>query len=410
MRHTIYYMLAATLLLSLAACKERRAEPEYTPWGTVVETEADGRDSTAMPDTAAALSVSDIVAQGEIIALTISGPQTYYDYHGHGLGVHYLLAERLAERLGVKLRVEVCKDTLALGRRLAAGEGDLVACPVKLPGTVACGPGWAVAKANTTLAAEIRRWYRPQMLAEAERRQKSLLASGGVTRHVYAPILNRQRGLISRWDPLFQKYAPTARLDWRLLAAQCYQESCFDPKAHSWAGACGLMQIMPGTAAELGLPLASIYQPEQNIAAAARYMRQLTLAFPEAATPYDRLCFALASYNGGRYHVNDAQALARKYGHDPRRWDDVAPFILRLSEARYYTDPVVHNGYMRGQETYGYVERIIRRWQDYGGRPGRSLRSGPTLAPSYTGPSTQPLTSPGAATPHAARHKHKYSI
>ena len=64
-----------------------------------------------------------------------------------------------------------------------------------------------------------------------------------------------------------------AGMDWVMMAAQCYQESCFDPKAHSWAGACGLMQIMPATADHLALPRGQMYEPETNIAAAARYMR-----------------------------------------------------------------------------------------------------------------------------------------
>lgn len=397
-------MRPAFLLLifaAITACQSRSREPEYTPWGTAV-----GEAGDSVPQDNGVLTLQDIVAGGEMIMLTVSGPRTYYDYHGRGLGLHYLLCERLAERLGVKLRVEVCKDTAELERRLVAGDGDIVACPAHLKKGLACGPGWTVGRGNRTLADEVRRWYRPEMLAETERRQKGLLATGGVTRHVYAPMLNRQRGLISRWDALFQRHAPTARLDWRLLAAQCYQESTFDPRAHSWAGACGLMQIMPSTAAHLGLPLSAIYDPEQNIAASARYMRELMGYFTDAETQQDRICFALASYNGGHHHISDARALARKHGGNARRWSDVAPWVLRLAEPRYYTDPSVAYGYMRGSETADYVARIMRRWQDYGGRPSRSLRP----AGGYDGPPTQPSVSVGGAVPHAAKRKHRYTI
>lgn len=386
---------------TLMACTPRPKTPEYTPWGTTVGDTGDTATATGGP-----LTLSDIVAGGEMIALTVSGPKTYYDYHGHGLGLHYLLCERLSERLGVKLRVEVCKDTAELAARLAKGEGDIVACPATIKGGLSVGPGWTVGRGNRTLADEIRRWYRPAMLAETERREKTLLATGGVTRHVYAPMLNRQRGLISRWDAIFQRHAPTARLDWRLLAAQCYQESTFDPRAHSWAGACGLMQIMPSTAAHLGLPLSAIYDPEQNIAASARYMRELMGYFPDAETQQDRISFALASYNGGHHHIADARALTRKHGGNPRRWSDVAPWVLRLAQPQYYTDPCVAYGYMRGSETADYVARIMRRWQDYGGRPSRTVRP----IGGYDGPPTQPSVNIGGAVPHAAKRKHKYAI
>ena len=72
-----------------------------TPWGEVTDTiPADG-----------AFSLNDIVINGEIIFLTITGPETYYDYHGRGLGTQYLVAEKFAQHLGVSLRVEVCKDS-----------------------------------------------------------------------------------------------------------------------------------------------------------------------------------------------------------------------------------------------------------------------------------------------------------
>ena len=106
-----------------------------------------------------------------------------------------------------------------------------------------------------------------------------MFSKKSVRRHTYSPFLNKSAGIISSYDPLFRKYAPVARWDWRLMAAQCYQESCFDPKARSWAGACGLMQIMPATAAHLGLPLSDIYNPEPNIAAAAKFISQLMNSF-----------------------------------------------------------------------------------------------------------------------------------
>lgn len=382
------------------SCTEKKQEKEMTPWGTVV-----GESEEQKPDSGDVLSLEDIVEQGEMIALTLNGPKSYYDYHGHGMGVQFMLAEKLAQKIGVKLRIEVCADTTELVKRLQAGDGDLIAYPIHSGELTACGPDWAVSNENTTLAKEIKAWYKPEMMDEMAKLEKQLIASGGVVRHVYSPFMNRQKGVISKWDPLFQKYAPTARLDWKLLAAQCYQESCFDPKAHSWAGACGLMQIMPGTAKELGLPQENIYSPEANIAAAARYMNMLMNEFKDAATHQDRICFALAAYNGGKLHVRDAMALAQKNGKSPSHWRTVQEYILNLQQPAFYRDPVVKYGYMRGSETSAYVDRIIQRWREYGGRPG--ILTSPAMG-GYMGPSTQPH-SIGSAAPRPAKRKNRFA-
>lgn len=395
----VYLFISIILLFS---CTAKKAEQEITPWGTVVG-EA---PQNAIATSNGTITLKDIIDQGEMIMLTVSGPTTYYDYHGHGMGLHYLMCEKFANKIGVKLRVELCKDTTELITKLNKGEGDIIACPVKNTNDSIsrCGPEWAVAQGNTELAEEINKWYSPDIMAETEKAQKNLLATGGVVRHVYAPMINRQKGLISKWDNLFQKYAPTAHLDWRLIAAQCYQESCFDPKAHSWAGACGLMQIMPATAKHLGLSMSDIYNPEANISASVRLMNELLTSFRDISSQQDRICFALASYNGGEGHVRDAMALAKKNGKNHTRWRDVQEYILKLSDPAYYKDPVVKRGYMRGSETSDYVDKIMKRWTDYGGRPARTYVG----FNNYNGPSTQPITT-GHSGPQRATKKHKYN-
>ena len=183
---------------------------------------------------------------------TISGPQTYYDYHGRQLGTQYLLVQRLADKIGVGIRVEICRDSTELAAKFAEGEVDIVAWPT--PGAIDVNPE------SPLLAKE---W------------ETSLLTTQRVKRHVFSPMLDKKGGVISHYDKLFMQYSQPIRWDWRLMAAQCYQESTFDPKAVSFAGAKGLMQIMPGTADVLGLPRDKMYDPEQNIAAAAKYLGQL---------------------------------------------------------------------------------------------------------------------------------------
>lgn len=356
-------------LLSISCSEQKR--PELTPWGTPLGTDT-------IPSSDSSFGLDDIVNNGEMIMLTLSGPDTYYDYRGHGMGLQYLLCEKFAEKLGVSLRVEVCKDTAEVVRKIKSGDADIVA--MQLPDSVrgvdftnvkvdSLKHGWAVNAGNEELAKSLNQWFSPKMVGQMRREESFLLSVRSVRRHVYSPMLNRSKGIISRYDNYFQQYAPLARLDWRLMAAQCYQESTFDPNAKSWAGACGLMQIMPGTADHLGLPRASLFNPEENIAASARYMQELGRHFADVPMP-ERIWYQLASYNGGMHHIRDAMALANKHGRNAKRWSDVSEFVLKLSQPQYYTDPVVRNGYMRGGETVEYVSRIRDRWAQYRGMAG----------------------------------------
>lgn len=386
-----YLLLIIAFLL--CSCSRKEA-PVTTPWGTTVgdESEEPQRDY---------FSLADIQTNGELIMLTLTGPTTYYDYHGRGLGTQFLLCERFAQQIGVGLRVEVCKDTAELVSRLRRGDGDIAAfqLPRKMGGVDFCGvrvdslhTSWAVARGNTELADTLNRWFRSGMIAQVEQEEAFLLSARSIRRHVFSPMLDRGKGIISRYDHLFQQYAPAARMDWRLMAAQCYQESCFDERARSWAGACGLMQIMPSTADHLGLPRASLYDPESNIAAAAKYMAELGQLFRDVENPQEQINFQLASYNGGHHHIRDAMALARKYGRNSRRWGDVAEFVRKLSQPQYYNDPVVRYGYMRGSETADYVDRIRVRWMQYRG-----------FAPMGRG-------STGGGEPRRAKRKYRFHV
>lgn len=333
--------------------------------------------------------------------LTLSGPETYYDYHGHGMGLQYLLCEKFAQKLGVSLRVEVCKDTAEMVSRLKNGDADVIAFP--LPKTYRgiryAGASdtthklqWAVQMASTELADSLNSWFKPSMIEKMKKEENFLLSTRSIVRHVYSPMLDRSGGVISHYDHYFRRYAPLARWDWRLLAAQCYQESTFDPKAHSWAGACGLMQIMPSTADHLGLSRDNIYDPEQNIAAAAKYIRELDSHFQDVSSG-ERTLFVLASYNGGFHHIRDAMSLASKHGRNAHSWADVREFVLKLSSSPYYNDPVVKYGYMRGYETVDYVDKIRARWAQY-----RGVASGGSIGSGFV------------TTPERAQRKYKWHL
>lgn len=380
------YLYAFYALILLGSCEEKKPQQELTPWGTPIgevegmsDGEEEGAEEAANKNTRQkGFSLEDIQENGELIMLTVNGPTTYYDYHNHGMGLQYLLCEKFAQQIGVSLRVEECKDTTEMIQKLTKGEGDIIAVPLSRKQTkgdlLFCGvtpdstrTQWAVVGGNKSLADTLNGWFKPMMIAETKKEENWLLSSASVTRHVYSPFLNRSKGVISRYDHLFQRYSGTARMDWRLMAAQCYQESCFDPNAKSWAGACGLMQIMPSTADHLGLPMSAIHDAESNVAAAAKYMAELQGHFSDIGDPTQRVLFALAAYNGGFHHIRDAMTLTRKHGGNPYNWGHVREYVLRLAQPAYYRDPVVKYGFMRGTETADYVDRIRARWSEYCG-------------------------------------------
>ncbi len=390
------------MLLALALCSCRQEAKAPNPWGT--EEQDDGFSGDG------AMQLDDIMNNGEMIMVTISGPETYYEYRGRGMGLHYLLCEKFCKSVGVSLRVDVCKDTMEMIRRVRDGEADIIAMPFSrdVDSLRSCASEasegkwhWLVNGDNTSLADEIDGWLTAAIVKKTTEEQSFWLSSASVKRHVYSPMQNRAKGIISDYDYLFQRYAGVARWDWRLLAAQCYQESTFDPRARSWAGACGLMQIMPTTADHLKLARSDIYNPEKNVAAAAKYIAELTQRFSDISNTSERMKFVLASYNGGSHHIRDAMALARKHGKNPQSWSDVRAFVLRLSRPEYYNDPVVKYGYMRGSETSDYVDRIWDRWLYYRGVKTSLMKA----------PSSSPAPSATDPTPHpSAKRKAKYNL
>lgn len=229
---------------------------------------------------------------------------------------------------------------------------------ISLPVSMEQRASWAVLSDRSWLADSVNAWISE---AEPQEAQKELLKRYFQLSKVDgAPYsIDFESGYISKYDNIFRRYAPYIEWDWRMLAAQAYTESQFNPKARSFAGARGLMQIMPRTGRAYGLRNAN--DPEASVAAAVRFIADLDRQLePKVPDPAERRKFVLASYNGGIGHVYDAMRLAEKHGYDPSIWDDnVAEAVLMLANPVYYNDPVVKYGYLRGRETYHYVDRIM---------------------------------------------------
>ncbi len=186
----------------------------------------------------------------------------------------------------------------------------------------------------------------------------------GYRERVQSKYLTGETGTLSDYDALLKKEAGELGWDWLLLASQAYQESRFDPRAQSWAGAAGLLQLMPPTARQFGVTDA--FDPEDNVAGAVRFLRWLEDYWDDKIPdPAERLKFVLASYNTGHGHVEDARRLAAKHGGDDTHWADVAFWLLQKSKSGVYTDPVVKYGFCRGLEPVTYVSLILERFDHY---------------------------------------------
>jgi membrane-bound lytic murein transglycosylase F len=170
-------------------------------------------------------------------------------------------------------------------------------------------------------------------------------------------------GRISQWDAVAKKYARKFELDWRLVLAQMYQESRFDPKAKSWVGAQGLMQVMPATAKELNV--GDVNEPEIGVHAGVKLMAKYAKLFDQPQIKEkDRLRFALAAYNCGPGHIYDAQRLAVDLKLDPNKWfKNVEQTMLLLSKPAYASKS--RYGYCRCTEPVNYVSEIQTRYESY---------------------------------------------
>ncbi|MBR1480762.1 MAG: transglycosylase SLT domain-containing protein [Paludibacteraceae bacterium] len=160
----------------------------------------------------------------------------------------------------------------------------------------------------------------------------------------------------------FIQYAPEAGLDWHMVAAVAYHESRYNPAAHSRSGACGIMQLMPRTAQRFGLNDSTLWEPEDNIRAGVHYIKRLQEQFVFIPDSAERLHFVLASYNAGPAHIHDARRLAREYGDNPYRWNDVETWLTRLDDPQYYNDSLVLYGAFRAGETTRYVHSVLRTY------------------------------------------------
>lgn len=288
----------------------------------------------------------------------------------------------LANEIGDTIHVfEENKDVEELIAAVSAGEIDYtvadryvalvnaryyknidIKTPVSFPQRIA----WAVDKGQTSLTDTINEWlseFKSTLLSRLlYNKYFNNLRSGRIARSQYSSFSG---GKLSPFDKAIKEASQLIEWDWRLLASMVYQESEFKPNVKSWVGAYGLMQMMPETFEKYGLDTTAT--PKQQIVAGTKYLKYLEKQLPEEISDSSEIIkFTLASYNSGIGHILDARRLAEKYGKDPNKWtDNVDHFVLNLSDKFYYHDSVVYYGYLRGEETYTFVNEILQRYEDY---------------------------------------------
>lgn len=231
---------------------------------------------------------------------------------------------------------------------------------VSLPLSFEQRSSWAVRRDTPELAKALDEWFAKN---SKTREYKSILKKyfelSKQPDFDLNVLANLPKGSVSHYDAIFKKYAPISGYDWYLLASVAYQESRFRPDVASWAGAVGLMGLMPRTAKVFGVSGDDLKNPELSVKVGAELLNKLNAMFAKVSDRDERLKFVLAAYNGGNGHVTDAQALARKYNDNPYVWDGhVEKYIELKSKPEYYNDSVCKNGYLRGSEVVRYVRQV----------------------------------------------------
>lgn len=191
--------------------------------------------------------------------------------------------------------------------------------------------------------------------------RKKYFESGNQLADYFSPNYQQggQAGTISPYDDMIRQVADEFELDWVMMTAIAAQESRFNPSSVSWAGAVGIMQVLPRFSE---ISSDSLYIPEVNIKEGAKILSE-HLKHYSYMDSTNQWSFALATYNAGMGHVADARRLTIDQNKDPNEWEHVSESLLKLMQRRYYQN--ARYGFTRGIETVRYVSEIMNRYSTY---------------------------------------------
>ena len=238
---------------------------------------------------------------------------------------------------------------------------------------------WVVRKGAPDLLAKVNEFF-ARLAHSGELAKLSAQASGDARKFEYEESLRFQEHIAERLGAFrqwFEQAAAKTGIDWRLLAAIGYQESKWDPKAESADGALGVMMLTADTAQEMGC--SDRTDARQNIFAGARYFAEVREKIPARIPEPDRTWFAVASYNVGFGHLEDARVLAQSRGKNPDLWIDVREHLPLLAQERWYAH--AKRGYARGWEPVQFVDRVQRFLTLLEWRPTEAIAEQTRVAP-----------------------------
>jgi membrane-bound lytic murein transglycosylase F len=323
-------------------------------------------------------------------------PQTLEELAATGIPVsvrrnssYYATLNRLVEEQGYDIEINLLPDALDTEAALVqVAEGNLLATVADdnmfnavnrymeglFPGPVIAEKdtiAWAIRSNAPDLEARMNRYLYKHFRFTEDRDQPRRSTFLNVLRRKYfeesqqiAEYYNPDwqyhgLGIISPYDDMVKAVADSMELDWLLLTAMIAQESSFNPNSKSWAGAVGLMQIIPRF---VEIEYEQLYDPLTNIQLGARILRDHLRHYAYMDST-NQLAMALATYNVGLGHMADARRLAIDHNRDPNEWENVADALLKLMQRRYYQN--ARYGFARGIEPVQYVKEIKNRYRTY---------------------------------------------
>ncbi|MBC6368891.1 transporter substrate-binding domain-containing protein [Algoriphagus sp. AK58] len=224
---------------------------------------------------------------------------------------------------------------------------------------------WAVRQNSPDLLTEINSWIQDKKKRFIpDLYTKYFLSPRNSYYRTNSPYSSLGGNRISVYDDIIKESSKELGWDWRLLAALVYKESGFDTTAVSYAGAEGLLQLMPVTLERFGVTNPN--DPIQSLRGGVKYLQYLDKFWRERVPETnERIKFVLASYNIGQGHVEDAWRLALKYGKNTQTWKDVSIYLSLKSDPEYYRDPVVKSGFAKGHIAVNYVRDVLGLFQSY---------------------------------------------
>lgn len=315
-----------------------------------------------------------------LTVLVQEDPSFYYrNETDHWVGFSHELIERMQRQLGVPVEVRSFADYDAMFRAFAAGGGDVM-CPAIAINRTATGPTvlkslehahlptlrfkvsddedfvWILRPDRQATARQLNAWLHTTQsrLFVANLHEKYFAHLGLFDKFDLVMLKTRYRRDLPQYRHLFEEAGRRYGIDPLFLAAMSYQESHWNAEAESRTGVRGLMMLTQDTADAVGV--SDRLDPRQSVFGGTKYLTQLRTQIDDEVGRPDNDYYALAAYNVGLGHVEDAQEIVRRQGLDHTLWSHLRDTLPLLSDPAYYR--TVKYGRARGHEPVRYVDRI----------------------------------------------------